>query len=170
MKSHQKINYVFILFMALASLIGCKKDSDVTPSDENSIVGKWRLKSAKLNAKVKVNGTIQSASNNRAGTPAEVIDIKDDGTIDDPGDIFGTDTYWWDYKVKGTELALGDPDDIGYFTLSSDSQTMKWQMNLEQAQRSLKETDGFSSVFNVDATAMQDALVECDLVLDFVKN
>ncbi|WP_439581898.1 hypothetical protein [Dyadobacter bucti] len=169
MKTYLSLKSIPVYLAITMLLCACGPKSDVTPADTEDILGQWRLKTVKLDAKVKVNGQVQPVSDSAEGTADQIIEFKSDGTIADPSDIFGTSTYTWKYTVKGTELAIGEPDDIGYFALNSDAKTMKWQMDLARAQRSLKETEGFSSVFNVDAADMRDALVECNLALEFVK-
>lgn len=168
-----KIHHCFRSLLSLASLSfllsHCAPKNDVTPINVADIVGKWQLKTSKVVLKANINGKIETANQSRNGTAAEILDIKSNGTISDPSAIFGTGTYSWKYAIKGNELALGETGDIGYFTIQVTGTTMTWRMNLSQANRSLKETKGFSSIFNVDAQEFGNSLVELDMTIEFVK-
>lgn len=150
-------------------MTSCDSGSDVTPVDASTILGNWRVKTVKIDVQIKINGQIESASESRNGNSNEIIEVKSDGSISDASDIFGTSTYEWKYKLSGTELILGEPDDIGYFTPTTSGSTMKWHMNLQQARKSLNETDGFSSIFNVDADDIRNTLEGCDFTIEFEK-
>jgi hypothetical protein len=158
---------IFISFNFLLS--HCSLKNDVTPVNAADVVGKWQLKTSKIVLKVNDNGKIETADQSRNGRSDEVLDIKSNGTISDPSDLFGTGTYGWLYSIKGNELALGEPGDIAYFTLSIKGNSMTWHMNLEQTNRCLNDTDGFSSILNVDVEEARGKILENDFTLEFVK-
>lgn len=158
---------VFLAFVILTS--GCSQKEEVFAINSAEIVGKWQVKSMKISLKANVNGKIETANQSRNGTTAEILDVKSNGTISDPSDIFGTGTYSWKYAIKGSELALGETGDIGYFTLTLNGSAMTWHMNLEQTNRCIKDTDGFSSILNVDVDDVRGKILENDLTIEFVK-
>lgn len=158
---------VFLAFVILTS--GCSQKEEVSAINSAGIVGKWQVKSMKIILKANVNGKIETANQTRNGTTSEILDIQNSGIISDPSDIFGTGTYGWKYAVKGNELALGETGDIGYFTLTLNASSMTWHMNLEQTNRCIKDTDGFSSILNVDVDDVRGKMLENDFTIEFVK-
>lgn len=160
---------VLALFTLIVLLSGCLQKDNVTPINATDVVGKWQVKNMKIILKGNDNGKIETFNESRNGTAAEVLDIKSNGTINDPSDLFGTGTYGWQYTIKGNELALGEPGDIAYFTLSINGNSMTWHMNIEQTNRALNDSDGFNSVLNVDVDEARGKILENDFTIEFVK-
>lgn len=164
------ITQILIVCFLLVFMAGCSKSGEVAPDvSVDQVLATWQLKTMKVMVKVNDNGKVETANDSRNGTSRETVEFRNTGTLLDPSDLFGTGRYSWKYAIKGSELALGEPGNIGYFTIRTSGTTMTWHMNLEQGRRSLKDTRAFSSIFNVDADEVRDALIDLDFTIEFVK-
>lgn len=157
------------LLFLITLLFSCKKEESVSPISSDQIVGTWQMNTSRVILKANVNGKEETADQTRNGTSADILIVTDNGTISDPSDLFGTNTYAWKYSINGNELKLSKNSlDLAYFTISTTASGMQWKMNTEQLKRSLTETTGNNSVLNGDSSA-KDFIISNDLTIDFIK-
>lgn len=161
------------LMVCLLMLGSCKKDKvePLTPVNTADLLGTWKLDNASVTIKGRANGGPVNITDKRNGESNEYLEFLAGGVVKDPADIFGTSTYTWKATIEnGNELTLRVPgaDDYGYFTITMNGNKMTWKMNAEQAIRSSKDSDGYSSVLN-GGTDDFDELKELSLVLEFTK-
>jgi hypothetical protein len=167
--------YFSSVLISCILIAGCKKQS-VEPLEgvkTTELVGIWKMTTTSVVIKGTAGGEPVNINQKRDGTPVEYLEFMQDGGVNDPGDIFGTGTYTWTaFVTNGNDLKLRkgvDANrDCGYFTVRINGNRMTWTMNKEQAIRSSKDSDGYSSVLN-GGTDEFDDLKELTLTMEFTK-
>lgn len=152
------------------TVLSCTKEEILSTLSNSEIAGTWQMTTSRIVVKGEDNGKPVSADQTRNGVTGDVLEIKLDGSIKDPNDLFKTKTYAWEYTLNGDELILSNnpKTDKAYFTLKLDGNKMVWLMNTEQTKRTLTDTNGKSPVLNGDSS-MKDYIIQNDFTIKFAR-
>ncbi len=123
--------------------------------------------------KANINGKTETADQTRKGVAANILTFKADGTVADPNDLFNIRTNTWAYSISGSELTFsktlsGAALDKSYFTIKLNGNTMTWNMDTNQAKRSLTDSFGKNYALNADKS-INDQILELGFTIEFVK-
>jgi hypothetical protein len=157
-----------ILFALAGFLLGCSKsEDDVTPVNTNDLLGTWQMTTSKIAITAKDG---QKVNDSRNGTSSNVMTFNSNGTLNDPSDLFNASIRSWKYSVSGNELTIntGANSDVGHFQLKINGTTMTWFMDRALADRSVKDSQGFTGVLNGDGDDLAQ-IASMEITIEFKK-